>query len=94
MGSYANNIDRSQLIYQLDRNKFLRLPADANIAIYDSFNYRYDMDDDPAIGYVPTPVNYAIFTAAYQHTAINRINYHGTRELPWISFSMCHRIEC
>ncbi|CAG8218977.1 hypothetical protein PENNAL_c0014G00735 [Penicillium nalgiovense] len=69
----------SQLIYQLSRNKFLRLPADANTTIYDSFNYRYDMDDDPAIGYVPTPVGYAIFRASYQYTAINGINYHGTR---------------
>ncbi|KAJ5456213.1 hypothetical protein N7530_011487 [Penicillium desertorum] len=69
----------SQLIYQLDRNKFLRLPADADTTIYDSFNYRYAMDDDPAIGYVPTPVRYAIFRESYQHTAINRINYHGTR---------------
>ncbi|CAG8890748.1 unnamed protein product [Penicillium egyptiacum] len=72
----------SQLIYQLDRNRFLRLPADASTTIYNSFNDHYHMYDDPAMGHVPTPVEYALFTELYQHTAINGINYHETRELP------------
>ncbi|KGO76998.1 hypothetical protein PITC_004190 [Penicillium italicum] len=69
----------SQLVYQLNRYKFLRLPADANITVYDRFNYKYNEDGNPPNNRVLDPVSYALFDRAYQHTAINGITYTGTR---------------
>lgn len=84
---YANNIDRSQLIYRLDANRFLRLGSNAN-TVYNRFNYEYNNAPLPN-SRQSSPVSYAIFSQAYQHAAINGINYAtGPRDLP-IIYSPC-----
>lgn len=52
------------------------------------------MDDDPALNHTSNPVEYALFREAYQHVAIDGINYTGTRELPWIYSPLVREIEC
>lgn len=80
---YTNNIDRSQLVYRLDANRFLRLQNNAE-AVYNRFNYKYYNAPLPNNRRL-SPVSYAIFQQVYQHTAINGIKYvTGQREFPMI----------
>jgi hypothetical protein len=59
----------------------LKLPADANTAIYDNFNSKYRSGGNAP---VPANVDYAVFRQTYNHVNINGINYTGIRELPMI----------
>lgn len=49
------------------------LGSNAN-AVYSRFNYKYNNAPLPN-SRQPSPVSYAIFHQAYQHAAINGINY-------------------
>jgi hypothetical protein len=90
---YANNIHRSQLVYRLNENTFLRLPDNAN-TVYNRFNYEYNNTPQPYNRQL-SPVSYAIFQQAYRHTAINGINYAtGPRELPMIYRPLFDGIQC
>ncbi|KAJ5171328.1 uncharacterized protein N7500_004111 [Penicillium coprophilum] len=71
----------SQLIYQLNEHRFLRLPANANTTIFNHFNYRYNwIDGSAGSNKVLSSVAYALFRQSYQHVMIGGITYTGTRQ--------------
>lgn len=71
LGLFANDIDRSQLVYRLDEAGAIRLPANTIVSVWNSFNQRYYGDGTSRID----AVGKIAFNDDYVHISIPGIDY-------------------